>query len=465
MAQLLSLDQIERDGVLRAIIVVSILSLTGAWSSAWGEATEVYLPVASAWPGDTLSVPVQVEDVTGLGIISALLHLTFSSDVLAPLGVSTEGTLSSVWDSVVSNTTLPGRMLVGMAGREDRALSGSGTLASLQFEVVGTPGNTTRIHFEEMLFNEGVPAAVTHDGAFLVRWPVLVGDVSENGRVTAFDASLILRFRVGLIDELRYPGLLPRVADVNRNGTVTALDASYILQYSVGIIPELPVPSEYLPKSVVGGIRNVWLGVPERVSGDVRVPICVDEMVDILSGEIVLSFDGSEIKVGASDLTSEYLFASRASEGKAHVAFARAESGEGPGALAYLRMDVPFDALDPGTLRLERVELNDGGIAVRIREQVDMPIGYGLHQNCPNPFNAETTICYEVAEPGAVRLCIYTLTGQHLRTLVAGERAAGRYSVTWDGMDDVGRDVASGVYLCRMEAGDYRASRKLVLMK
>ena len=64
-----------------------------------------------------------------------------------------------------------------------------------------------------------------------------------------------------------------------------------------------------------------------------------------------------------------------------------------------------------------------------------------------------------------IHLAVYALTGQHIRTLVDGERSAGSYSVTWDGTDDAGRDVASGVYLCRMTAGAYSAVRKLLLVR
>ena len=94
-----------------------------------------------------------------------------------------------------------------------------------------------------------------------------------------------------------------------------------------------------------------------------------------------------------------------------------------------------------------------------------VPFGYALSQNYPNPFNPETTIRYDLPEAEMVRLFLYNLTGQRVRTLVDGERPAGTYSATWDGTDDTGRDVASGVYLCRMETEEYRAVRKLVLIR
>ena len=103
--------------------------------------------------------------------------------------------------------------------------------------------------------------------------------------------------------------------------------------------------------------------------------------------------------------------------------------------------------------------------AVEVSEGSVVPSGYSLSQNYPNPFNPETTIRYDLPEEGTIRLFLYNLSGQKIRTLVEGERPAGTYSVTWDGRDDAGRDVASGVYLCRMESGGLSTVRKMLLVR
>ena len=64
-----------------------------------------------------------------------------------------------------------------------------------------------------------------------------------------------------------------------------------------------------------------------------------------------------------------------------------------------------------------------------------------------------------------VRLSVYALTGQLVRTLVDAERQAGSYSVTWDGRDNAGRAVATGVYVCRLEAREHRGARKMLMLK
>jgi hypothetical protein len=88
-----------------------------------------------------------------------------------------------------------------------------------------------------------------------------------------------------------------------------------------------------------------------------------------------------------------------------------------------------------------------------------------LYPNYPNPFNPATTIRFDLYEAGNVRLAVYNVRGQLVRTLVSGAQPAGHNDVTWDGLDDRGRTVASGVYVYRLETGDYVSSRKMVLLK
>ncbi|HAN41183.1 MAG TPA: hypothetical protein DCQ12_04640, partial [Candidatus Cloacimonas sp.] len=85
--------------------------------------------------------------------------------------------------------------------------------------------------------------------------------------------------------------------------------------------------------------------------------------------------------------------------------------------------------------------------------------------NYPNPFNPETTISYSVKEPGRVRLEIYNIKGQLVRTLVDEEHLTGNYKLSFDGKDNRGRSVASGVYLLRMRAPGYQKRAKMVLLR
>ncbi|MCB5234309.1 MAG: T9SS type A sorting domain-containing protein [Candidatus Cloacimonetes bacterium] len=88
-----------------------------------------------------------------------------------------------------------------------------------------------------------------------------------------------------------------------------------------------------------------------------------------------------------------------------------------------------------------------------------------LEQNYPNPFNPETTIAFELREPAMCSLKIYNMRGQVVRTLVNEELSSGRHSRMWDGLDDNGSSVASGMYLYRVKIGAQNESRKMILMK
>ena len=83
----------------------------------------------------------------------------------------------------------------------------------------------------------------------------------------------------------------------------------------------------------------------------------------------------------------------------------------------------------------------------------------------PNPFNPATTINYSVPQPGHVRLSVYNIRGQRVATLVNDHLTAGEHSVQWRGVDDSGRPVAGGVYLCRLSVGKQKETRKLLLLK
>ncbi len=85
--------------------------------------------------------------------------------------------------------------------------------------------------------------------------------------------------------------------------------------------------------------------------------------------------------------------------------------------------------------------------------------------NFPNPFNPETTIAFSVPAAGATTLKIYNLKGQVVRTLVNDVREAGNHSVVWNGMDDNGNSVASGMYLYRVNHNDKSITRKMLLAK
>jgi len=97
--------------------------------------------------------------------------------------------------------------------------------------------------------------------------------------------------------------------------------------------------------------------------------------------------------------------------------------------------------------------------------QETLPEGYALEQNYPNPFNPSTSIAFSVKEAGVVQLSIYNLHGQEVRTLINGQMNTGFHSVNWDGKDERGQIVPSGVYLYKLRVNGFAQTRKMTFMK
>lgn len=227
--------------------------------------------------------------------------------------------------------------------------------------------------------------------------PTPLGDVSGDGKVTAYDASLVLKYVVGLLD-IEPDSEQWRAADVSGNSNINAYDATLILQYCVGLITKFP-----------------------------------------------------------ADPTAAAPALDPKSEGK---------------------------LLAEAIAQLETVSLNNE--QSRILEQLkllvfnQLALPYtALLQNFPNPFNPETWLPYQLAKDSEVAICIYNSKGQLVRRLDLGKQKAGAYTskkraAYWNGRNSYGEQVSSGVYFytlqvreasTRIRAGEFRATRKMVIMK
>ena len=146
---------------------------------------------------------------------------------------------------------------------------------------------------------------------------------------------------------------------------------------------------------------------------------------------------------------------------------------------SLLAMD-SIEELDPAMIQawIERAQVEDDG-SIAFREGIAylhsllallIPEETVLLPNYPNPFNPETWIPYQLSEPAEVTLRIYSVNGVLIRTLALGQTPAGIYqsrsrAAYWDGRNDVGESVASGVYFYTLTAGDFTATRRLLIRK
>ena len=106
-----------------------------------------------------------------------------------------------------------------------------------------------------------------------------------------------------------------------------------------------------------------------------------------------------------------------------------------------------------------------GKLLALARERIGLPDGPQLQQNAPNPFNSETVISWFLLRPGPARVEVFSLTGQRVAVLHHGPKKAGMHRVHWDGRDDDGSPLASGVYLYRLSTAESVQTRKLTLLR
>ena len=106
-----------------------------------------------------------------------------------------------------------------------------------------------------------------------------------------------------------------------------------------------------------------------------------------------------------------------------------------------------------------------GKTGVLIITSPEVPRAYSLSQNFPNPFNPVTQIRYALPKPGRVSLSVYNILGEEIATLIDAQQEPGYYRLVWDGRDELGRGVCSGIYFYRLRAGDFVSVRRMVLLR
>jgi len=169
------------------------------------------------------------------------------------------------------------------------------------------------------------------------------------------------------------------------------------------------------------------------------------------------------VAIGSSADLDWYLYDSAGTEVARGYTTANPEVGSYNAAVGryYLRVDGYLGATSSYTLTVT------GGLAVQrtAPEKADLPSVFALKQNMPNPFNPSTTIAFDLPRASRVSLRIYDQRGRLVRTLVDEAMGPGAKTVIWNGLDDRGQRVNSGVYLYLIEAGEFRTTRKMTLLK
>ena len=178
-----------------------------------------------------------------------------------------------------------------------------------------------------------------------------------------------------------------------------------------------------------------------------------------LSGRVDVEGAAGPIEMGAG--LEHFLSAWEPTDTGVRFVFAGARGAVGPGPLLRFERGA-------AVLGLSEIVLNDGAVQVELDPGPlagARPMDFVLYPNFPNPFNPGTNIGFFLAEAAPVRLQVFDLAGQQVRTLVSSQLPGGGHKVFWDGRDAAGSLVSSGVYFVRLEVGRARQVRRMTLLK
>ena len=287
---------------------------------------------------------------------------------------------------------------------------------------------------------------------------------------------------------LHGPWPQPKIGDVSGNDEITAHDAALILQYVVGLISEFPADSMVSPSAIEPRDYEISLpNVETSAGGRIQVPIAINDATGLLAGGITVKYDQTVLR--ATDvlcggiLSRSYWRKNTDLDGEVRFAFASGESPTESGRMLVIEFDVlPHAEGKTSPLILEDVNLSNSRSIMKIDGEVRViPSTFALLQNFPNPFNPDTWLPYQLASASPVSISIYNAKGQLIRTLNLGYQNAGAYvtkgkAAYWDGKDNAGENVASGVYFytLRIErqrnpdeerVEEFRYTRKMAIMK
>jgi hypothetical protein len=223
---------------------------------------------------------------------------------------------------------------------------------------------------------------------------------------------------------------------------------------------------------------EVGMDLP-RIGEELSVAVSLENYVEVRGYGLTVEFDSELLEfvetrvvdniLGETGLAAPQVFAQ--TDGKVAIAAFGNTASEGDLGLnlifrAKQEIEDSYIELTNGALQDGTYGLNQITAPVSVRIQT-RPEAYALNDNYPNPFNPETTIKYQLPDAGQVRLEVYNMLGQVVKTLVDNQfQNAGRYTLQWDATNNSGQPLSSGVYFYRILAGgEFQSHKKMLLLK
>ncbi|MBI5171027.1 MAG: Ig-like domain-containing protein [Candidatus Eisenbacteria bacterium] len=429
--------------------------------------------------GQTVSVPITVTSLAGLGIRAGQFTLTWSNNMVASYGVSTPlGTLLNGWGTVSIGGT-SNRCTVDFAGGTD--LSGSGVLCYVTFTASPVVSSSSTLILSNALFNETLPAKTTNGSITVSALPAITVSpeqvtllAGQSQQMTVFGSPTL---------PLTWTVLDPTVATISPTGLLSAVHSGVTQVRATDAIGSTDLNTSvrvYDFKATLGTVMC-------RPGSTVRVPLLSDRGVGalgVVSEQFKVSWSGTGI-TGART-TNSSLWSLWGPDPGVRVTTANsitiAAAGPTPFddsalELCMLEFDIS-PAAATGTnipLTVSQLIFNEGDPdaqvvngTIQVRNLADVESGealaFALGESAPNPVRTGCRIPFALPSRARVQLAIYGVDGRCVRTLVDGTMEPGRHDVTWDGRDDRGAGVDAGIYFVRLAAGERSLSRKLVVI-
>ena len=335
------------------------------------------------------------------------------------------------------------------------------------------PGYYQVMHGANILVGPGGDYDTQEITPFVVESTILMGDMDGDGFLNILD---ITRY-IEIITETGEPPSLDElgVMDMNSDGSHNVLDVVMLIEEVLntgGLAKNAPVIEDITATIAPTTLSNSreWQSIPVTVD-------CY-EMVSGFQADLV--FDPSIVELGVPELAAgnESVGVYTSLNGNTMRVLCIDLSGNMIDLASGLLMNVPVQVIDENATGAMDFAVEDliisgpGGIQIDASCLVSLieiglpaPTEFSLLQNYPNPFNPTTNIRYDIAENGIANLVIYNMLGQEVRSLVSGNQQVGRYEVEWNGLDNAGQPVATGIYVYHLQAGNYSKTIKMAYIK
>lgn len=335
----------------------------------------------------------------------------------------------------------------------------------------------------------------------------------DNSCILSYDAAIAARIAMNLVPDATMGARI--AADVDRNNSVQMFDAALIAQYAVGLANyschiggwgfspstryydslDSNLINQDFNGTIIGDVDGNW--VPDgpfaktnnakkvysyltdaetNIGEEFVIPFIAEGEREVLSFDAGLNYDCKALKYkgfNRTDLCQNFqIFVNDTQEGHLRIGGFGMEAITADGTYLELIFEIIGNNASSSQVELYSYRINAeeeqqaiATVVIAADEHFELPREYVLTNNYPNPFNPQTSINFQVPEPGLVTITIFNMLGQQIRTLINEEKSPGHYFVNWNGLDDHGLMTPTGTYIYRMQANGFSAAKKMSLTK